>query len=187
MAFLAEKTKTRILKAGKLNNHIFSSGFTLIELIVVMSIISLLVLFAVPEFSHRIIRDDTKITVNQIVYNIENLRQNARIQNKDLYMCFQTATNFIYMGERPPAPDLPDTEASSRFPLPSDVRIDDIEFFIPPAQMNSTPCIRFDKKGYSDWAIIHLSDTDGRNFSLVVEPFLPTQIHKGYVRLDPGR
>lgn len=168
------------------------------ELIVVMVIMGLLMAFAMPEFSHRILRDDTETAVNQIVQHIQHLKQQAIVLNRDLYMCFDTTGNIIRIGgntdETPvfPPENVTDPEESSAFPetevqLPDDIRIDHVFFAHETAEPGSELCIRFYKKGYSDWAVIHLTNTEGRRFSFVIEPFLhKIQTYKGYVDLDQG-
>lgn len=191
------KKKTRTSKAGKLINPPYQAGFTLMELIVVMVIMGLLMAFAVPEFSHRILRDDAETTVNLIVQHIQHLKQQAVVQNRDLYMCFDTAANIIRIGENTdeaqisPPEIVTDPEESSTFPetevqLSDDIRIDHVSFAHETIETESDLCIRFYRKGYSDWAVIHLTNTEGQRFSLVIEPFLhKIHTHKGYVELDP--
>jgi prepilin-type N-terminal cleavage/methylation domain-containing protein len=173
-----------------LSNPPYQAGFTLMELIVVMVIMGLLMAFAVPEFSHRILRDDAETAVNLMIQHIQHLKQQAVVQNRDLYMCFDTTANIIRIGEKTDeAPVSP--EESSAFPetevqLSDDIRIDHVSFAHETIETESDLCIRFYKKGYSDWAVIHLTNTEGQRFSLVIEPFLhKIHTHKGYVELDP--
>lgn len=164
------KIKIKILKAGKLNKHIFQPGFTLMELIVVVFIISIMLAFAVPEVSQKFIRDDTEIAINWMVQNIEKLKQDACVNNNDMQMCLQSATNSIHISNKG---DSLESQDVTEFSLPDDITIDSIDFSVGKMDMDSNPCILFYKNGYSDWAVIHLSNVDGDTFSLVVQPFLP--------------
>ena len=58
--------------------------------------------------------------------------------------------------------------------LPLGVRIADVEF--PGKGIISTgeARIRFYAKGYSDKALLHLTDEEGATYTLLIEPFLPT-------------
>ena len=170
------------------------------ELIVVMFIISLMLVFALPELSHRIVRDDTELAINRIIQNIRKLKQEATSQNKDLYMCFQMANNIVSMGEISGEDQTLDDqtlenqtlenhtlapESSSSFTLTDEISIENIIFSDDRPYTEARPCIRFYKKGYSDWAVIHLSNDAGSHFSLVVQPFLhKIQTHEGYVDFD---
>jgi Tfp pilus assembly protein FimT len=176
------------------------------ELIVVIVIISLMLVFAVPEFSWKIMRDDTEIAVNRIVHNIQELKIQAPVQNRDLYMCFQTAANTISMGEHTLEENTEETwkeitwekqaldsentteYPTIEFPLPDNIRIDHVAFSDKKTDPGSEPCILFYKNGYCDWAVIHLSHMDGRDFSLMVQPFLhKIQTYEGHVPLDHVR
>ena len=150
-----------------------------------MFIISLLLVFALPEFSNKIMRDDTELALNRIIQNIQELKQKAAAQNKDMYMCFQMANNTVSMGEIHDEEQTSDTEEATAFTLAADISIENIIFSDDRPYTEARPCIRFYKKGYSDWAVIHLSNEDGRAFSLVVQPFLhKIQTHEGYVEFD---
>jgi prepilin-type N-terminal cleavage/methylation domain-containing protein len=168
-----------------LNNYSSQAGFTLIELIVVMFIISLLFVFALPDLSHRIMRDDTELAINRIIQNIQKLKQESAAQNKDLYMCFQMANNIVSMGEISDEDQISDPESGSSFTLTDNISIENIIFSDNRTNTETKPCIGFYKKGYSDWAVIHLSTENGKPFSLVVHAFLhKIQTHEGYVEFD---
>ena len=150
-----------------------------------MFIISLLFVFALPEVSHRIVRDDTELAINKIIQNIQKLKQESTAQNKDLHMCFQMANNIVSMGEISEEEQILPPESGSSFTLTDDISIENIIFSDNRADTGARPCIRFYKKGYSDWAVIHLSNEDGKRFSLVVQPFLhKIHTHEGYVEFD---
>lgn len=155
------------------------------ELIVVLVIISIMLMFAVPEFSGRLLRDHTETTLNWIVVNVGRLKTQARHQGKDLFMCVRPDTNTISIKETPSDPNAPDSGMISEFSLPEDVRLDGVDFNIPGQGADNANCIQFYKKGYSDHAIIHISDNDGKTFSCLIQPFLhKVTIYEGYIQFD---
>lgn len=155
------------------------------ELIVVLFIISIMLTFAVPEFSGKIFRSDTETTLNWIVFNVGKLKTESRHQGKDLFMCIHPDTNTISIKETPPDPDGSGSEAISEFSLPEDVRLDGADFNSPGQEADNDTCIQFYKKGYSDHAIIHISDNNGKMFSCIIQPFLhKVNIYEGYIRFD---
>jgi len=159
-----------------LNKPVSHSGFTLMELIVVLVIITVFLVFAIPGFSRKIFRDDKDITLNWIVLNAGKLKKDARLQGKDLFMCINTDTNTISIRQTPQGPDSDDTDVISEFVVPEDVTLDGVEFNRP-GKADNDSCVQFYKKGYSDHAIIHLTNTDGTAFSCLIQPFL----HKAMV------
>jgi len=179
------KIRTRILKVGKLNRVSPDSGFTLIELIAVLFIIGIMLAFTIPEFGQQLTRDDTKTALNWIVLNTGKLKTEARSQAKDFFMCINTDTNTISIHESLPVHGSQDSEAISDFPLPDDITLDGVEFNIPGQENRTRSCIQFYKEGYSDPAILHLSNTDGNKYSCLIQPFLhKVKIHDDYIRFE---
>ena len=153
------------------------------ELIVVIFLLSIMLTFAMPEFSGKIFRDDTETTLNWIIFNVSKFKKQAWHQGKDIFMCIHTDTNTISINGTPPDPDVSDTNILSEFTLPEDVRLDGVEFNSPGQEADTDGCIQFYKNGYSDQAIIHLSDNDGKTFSC----FIPAFLHKVTVHEDDIR
>jgi Tfp pilus assembly protein FimT len=150
-----------------------------------MFIISIMLVFVMPEFSHRILRDDSELAMNRIILNILKIKHDAISQNKNLYMCFNMENNNVRIGEIPDE-FIPDKDQTSTFfTIASDISIDNIILSGNRTYTESELCIRFYKKGYSDQAVIHLSDRAGKHFSLFVQPFLhKIQIQEGYADFD---
>jgi prepilin-type N-terminal cleavage/methylation domain-containing protein len=193
--YRAVKIKIRILKAGKVSNRSPDAGFTLMELIAVLFIISIMLSFAVPEFSRNMMRNDTKTTLNWIVFNVSKFKKEARHQGKDFSMCIP-ATNLIQIktesvGSESKDLELTDSELTeanilAEFLVPEDVTLDGVTFNRPGQEFDDDDaCIQFYGKGYSDHAIIHISDNDGNSFSCMIEPFLHrVKIYKEYVQFE---
>lgn len=182
MACLEEKVKTRILKAGKVSKISGSFGFTLLELIVVLFIISIMFGFAAPEFSQRLFRDDVETTLNWIVFNAGKLKADAKNRNKDFYMCINSVENIISIkadskenesfDEQIDKIGSSEREIKAELNVPENISIDRVEFRRSKEQTDDDLCIQFYKKGYSDHAIIHISDFDGNYYSCLIQPFI---------------
>jgi len=56
--------------------------------------------------------------------------------------------------------------------LPEDVRIIDIALYGSGEKRDGEVKIKFSKKGYMRYSLIHLGDKSDRKFTLVLEPFL---------------
>ncbi len=60
------------------------------------------------------------------------------------------------------------------FALPGDIRIMDVWQKEWGKQVDGEVAIRFTKKGYVEHTVIHLGAEDGREFTLILSPFLGT-------------
>jgi prepilin-type N-terminal cleavage/methylation domain-containing protein len=185
------KIKTKILKAGKVSKISADAGFTLMELIAVLFIISMMLAFAVPEFSRSMAGDDTKTTLNWIVFNVSKFKKEARQQGKDFSMCIHPDTNLIQIkteSKNSEPTDLESTQADilAEFLVPEDLTLGRVDFNRPDSESaDGDACIRFYGKGYSDHAIVHISDNDGNFFSCMIEPFLHrVKIYKEDVQFE---
>lgn len=162
------------------------AGFTLMELIAVLFIISIMLAFAVPEFSRNMMHNDTKTTLNWIVFNVSKFKKEARNQGKDFTLCI-LGTNLIQI--KTESIDSESTEANIRaeFLVPEDLTLDRVDFNRPGQESDNDydACIHFYKNGYSDHAIVHLSDNDGNFFSCMIQPFLHrVKIYNEYVQFE---
>jgi len=152
-----------------------NSGFTLIELIVVVIIMSVMLVFATPRLSGFIFPDDTNKIVRWIVVKARMLRNNAVQQQKDYVLNLDIDNNSLWIAD-----ESMDTEEALKlahengYPLPETVRLLDVEFPGQGKVTQGTAEIRFNKKGYADQAIVHIQGSDDRKISLFVEAFLPS-------------
>lgn len=166
-----------------------SAGFTLMELIAVLFIISIMLAFAVPEFSRNMMRNDTKTTLNWIVFNVSKFKKEARHQGKDFFMCIPD-TNLIQIKTGSTDPESTEADILAEFLVPEDLTLDRVDFNRPGQESDDDAaaedaCIHFYGKGYSDQAIIHISDNDGNFFSCMIQPFLHrVKIYNEYVQFE---
>ena len=149
-------------------------GFTLIEIIVVMVIISTIVFFSIPRLQSNLFFDQTKKVSRWIYVKVRDLKEISIREKKDYILHVDLDTNSFRMSRQ--SMDEEDT-IKKRLPpynLPEGVRILDVEF--PYNQVISTGSVdvMFYAKGYSDKALIHLTDENDRRISFLIEPFLPT-------------
>ena len=152
------------------------------ELIAVLFIISIMMAFTIPEFSQDLFRDDTETSLNWLVFNTGKLKTDARQQGKNLFMCIRTDTNTIGITQDPATKN---STVIREFSLPGGITLDGVEFNGPGQEDSSEACIQFYKEGYSDPAIVHLSDDRGNFFSCIIHPFLHTaDVQKGHVHFD---
>jgi prepilin-type N-terminal cleavage/methylation domain-containing protein len=155
--------------------HRANSGFTLIELIVVIVIMSVLLVFAMPRFSSFILTDNMDTVTRWLIFKANSLKNRAVKDQKYYVINVDLDNNRFWITDE----SMVDEEtlqhaADKSYNLPENVRILDVEFPGKGRTMQGIAEIFFYKKGYSDQAVIHIKGDDERKISLFVEPFLPS-------------
>lgn len=157
--------------AGSLSKYKKISGFTLIELIVVISIISTLLVFSFPLFRGFHLFSSSSSQVGDIARLIDDLKIRAVQQNVDFLMHMETGSNTIWVTHEGMDDETKEMAKEKGVKVSSDFSILDVELpGIKQAGVGEYQ-IRFKKQGYSDFVLIHIID-DKNNFTIKVEPFL---------------
>ena len=162
-----------------------TKGYTLIELIVVIVLIGIVMTLAMPRFRYSLLTDDLKSTTRKLTGMIMNLKNEAIRNQKIQELYFDLESNRCWVE----TPDMTEEEQyrarEKSFDLPTGVRIMDIVFRGEGKKMIGETLIRFTKKGYIQPSIIHLGSEDGREFTLVLNPFLGSvKVLKEYADIE---
>lgn len=148
-----------------------SLGFTLLELIVVISLFSIMLVLTVPRFHSTLFLDETKTSARWIIGKIQSLKEAAIRDQKQYTLHIDLDTErFWETDESMPAETLEST-ALNAAPLPDGLKIADIEYPIRGKIDSGQADITFYKEGHSDKVLIHLQD-GAKYISFLVEPFL---------------
>ncbi len=147
-----------------------TAGFTLIELIVVLSILAGLLVFSLPVFRKVDLFSNTDTQAGQIARLVNDLKNRAMENNTDIILHVETAGQTIWVSTQGMDEDALEEARSNGFSLPDGLVILDVEF--PDAKQSSADYqIRFRKQGYSDFALIHMNNGED-NLTLKIEPFI---------------
>ena len=165
------KARTSPGNRQRRTNNVHENGFTLLELIVVMSLLGIMLIFTVPRFHETLFLDKTKTGSRWIIGKIQALKEAALRNQKqyslhinlDLDQFWETAATMS-------AEELENAELNAS-PLPSGLKIADIEYPIRGKITSGQTEITFYKNGTSDKVLIHLQDGD-EYVSYLIEPFL---------------
>jgi prepilin-type N-terminal cleavage/methylation domain-containing protein len=171
-----------------------TGGFTLIELIVVMTLITIMLGFATPQLRSVLFVDGTKKTSRWMMITIPAIKTKAIREQELMVLGISIDQNNMWVVDPQPTPteknndedaelkDLSDLENADDlkeepakqniFKLPTDVHIVNVEFPNEDQISMGEVEINFYPQGYSDHAIIHLENNDGNRFSFLIEPFL---------------
>ena len=143
------------------------NGFTLIELIVVVAIISLLMGFAIPRLDGFLSEDNSKKEIRKFCSLAKELRGRAVKDKKDYILVLSPSSN-EYWVEPDDEKKLPKKfSTGKRFSIKG-AQIQGYDF----SRAKSIK-IRFYKKGYNDpFVIVFTTDTNQGIYSVVFQPFL---------------
>jgi len=170
--------------AGSLSNFKKSSGFTLIELIVVISIVAMLLLFSFPVFRDIVLFSDSATQVGDMLRLIDDLKKRAVDQNTDYFMHMNPGSGQVWVTNEDMDDEAKETAKGNGVFLLEEIDIIDVEFPGTRETRKMEHRIRFRKQGYSDFALIHIIENQ-KNITLKIEPFLSqAQLLNNHIYLE---
>lgn len=182
---------TLISQAGKMFHRRIpyrknANGFTILELMIVIVIAGLMLSITVPVVRETLLHDNLKTASRKLVATISWLRSKSVSEYRDHILMFKIDEPQKYWHEASNMDEaqlLDVREQATTFP--DDVRIVDIDFFGTEKIINGEIGIKFSKKGYIGYTLIHLADKSDRKFTLIIEPFLgKVKIMEDYLNFE---
>ena len=167
-----------------LRHNSFNKGYTLIELVLVLVLLSLMFGLAIPKFRQAVMSDSLNATSLRLIGLVQDLREKA-ISDQVSYVLHLDLRAKKLWSFATDATEEEQLEALERaYQLPGEVKIEDIWSWSK-GKIYEEAVIHFSKKGYIEQSMIHLQAEDGRQLSLELTPFLGSiKIHEGYVDFD---
>jgi prepilin-type N-terminal cleavage/methylation domain-containing protein len=156
---------------GALSNH---RGFSLIELVAVISVLSIMLFLTLPGFDVFSRQDDLKGAARWIMGQAPALKAKAMEDRKAYLLILDLDNNTMMVSSGEPLAEGEERPVLKSHSLSETVRLKAVTFPGAGLITSGQPEIRFYPKGYCDKAILHLQDGNNQSFSLVLEPFLNT-------------
>lgn len=148
-------------------------GFTLIELIVVVSLISLMLFFALPRLNSDLLDDDINTTSRWIILKVRTLKDRAHLEQKSYVLHLDMNTNRLWVSNASMTEEELEKAAGSAYQLPEGIQLLDVEY--PSGKIATGEAeIWVFENGYSEKALIHLSDSANDIRTFLIEPYLPS-------------
>ena len=165
------KARTSPGNGQRTTNNAHENGFTLLELIVVMSLLGIMLIFTVPRFHETLFLDDTKTGSRWIIGKIQALKEAAIRNQKQYSLHINLDTEQFWETDASMSAEDLENAALNASSLPSGLKIADIEYPIHGKINSGQADITFYKNGTSDKVLIHIQDGDQYE-SYLIEPFL---------------
>jgi general secretion pathway protein H len=172
----------------KRNVDRIEEGFTLIELIVVMVLISTVTAFAIPKLRSSLFTDQLRATARQFIGLVAETGQEARTSRSAVELRFDREQHLFTAA--PAAGRIADAplERYAELRLAESVQVVDITSAHGGKKTVGELVIRFSSRGYVDKTVVHLRDDSGDELSVILSPFLGvTRVLEGYVSLEDDR
>jgi len=156
-------------------------GYTLIELVVVMALISIMFFFAMPRFRDNVLTDQVRKTSRWVITQTRHLKHQSVREKKDYILHVDMDSHKLWISSLDMEEEALEKAEEEAFQLPEDVEVLDVEFPDRGKISTGQADIYFYAKGYSDKALIHMQQDSDRQVSFLIEPFLPqTQYIEDY-------
>ncbi|MCI5211801.1 MAG: type II secretion system protein GspH [Candidatus Electrothrix sp. ATG2] len=167
-------------------------GFTLLELIIVMALISLTASFAVPKIQSSLYTNELSASAQRFVGLVTEAGQEARAKHTAFALRFDAEANTFSAVPVNTGPETTAEEADKgylRAKLDDSVTLAGIETRREESlPERSETGIFFTTKGYTEKAAIHFEGENGDQLTVLLSPFLGTaRILEGHVSLQDDR
>lgn len=162
-----------------------NSGYTLIELVVVISLISIMLFFAVPRFQGAVFTDNTRKFSRWIITTIRSLKAAAVRDQKRYILNVNLDTGKFWVASDSMSEEELQNAEKDGYSLPEDVRIIDMEFPFKGKITGGQVEISFYKADYSDKVMIHIENDSRKQMSFLIEPFLSgVKLYESYIGFE---
>lgn len=162
-----------------------NNGFTLIELIVVISLISIMLFFFIPGFNNAVLPDNKKEAARLIISTVKELRHRSIRTQKLFFLNISLDTNRIWVSNESMDREEFYNAEEKGYQLSDNVEVLDLEYPEKGKISSGVADICFYKNGYSDKVFIHIEDNDNNRISLLIEPFLSkVKLYDEYVGFE---
>jgi prepilin-type N-terminal cleavage/methylation domain-containing protein len=154
-------------RAGNLNKP---AGFTLLELVVVMLIVATMLGLVLPGTSWFFMRSDLKTSSRRLAGVVAEARSQAMLERRVQELTMDL-DNGVFWTSAAGDSDKSDFEPTRKHALEGEVRFMDVRKSDDEQRSSGQVALRFQPKGLTEPAVIHLAGSGERVQTLIVKPF----------------
>jgi prepilin-type N-terminal cleavage/methylation domain-containing protein len=163
-----------IITKPRKNRQSAKTGFTLIELMVVMLLISIILAVAIPRFEGGLLQDPVKQFSRKLIGTVRSLRFAAVQTQKQQTLIVDLNAQQLYVASPAMQAETEEPVAPKKsFKLPDSLALVAVEFSSSDRITTGNAQIHFYPAGYSDHAFIRLESGNEDRYTFVVQPLLP--------------
>lgn len=153
-------------------------GFTLIELVVVISLVSILLFFSIPRLDISLFKDRNRELSAWIILTVRSLKEVSFREQQTYAMALDFDNNRMWVASADAVDEAP---AENKQSLPKGFRLLGLAYPEQDKIITGVAKIHFYPMGYSDAALIHVEDNNNNRITYQIEPFLAhVKIHEEY-------
>lgn len=149
------------------------TGFTLIELMVVMLLISIVLAVAIPRFEGGPFQDPTKKLSRWMINTVRHLRSAAIQQQTVQALVIDLNHQRVWISHEGMSEEALSTAEDKAMTIDKSIQIRNVQYPDREPLAYGTVEIRFYPQGYSDRALIQLETDDAEQLTFLIEPLLP--------------
>jgi len=165
--------------------HSCSKGFTLVELVAVIALISLMLFFTMPNFQSAMGDQESKKASRRLMATIQELKEKALAERKLYVLHINLDAGRMWESGEVLSEESPPEKQDQGYEFPEGLKILDVEYPVKGKVSIGVADICFYKDGYSDKALIHIEDEDNEQMTFLVEPFLSKiKIYDSYANFE---
>ena len=162
-----------------------NSGFTLIELTVVISLISIMLFFSVPRFRNAVLTDNVNNTSRWIIGKVRVLKEYSTSKQKLCILHVNMDSNKMWVSDETMTQEDLERAHEKGFEIPEDIKVINVEYPQKGIISAGQADICFYRAGYSDKVLIRIQGDDDQKISFLIEPFLPkVKLYEKYVDFE---
>nr|WP_320191691.1 prepilin-type cleavage/methylation domain-containing protein [uncultured Desulfobacter sp.] len=152
------KSKNGSWATACLGFHINCFGFTFVELMVIIGILTTALLFSVPIFRQIHLTSEASDHVSGMLLFFENLKLRAMVENKNFTLYVDSGSGKMYVVDDTMDEDARQDALNNGVSLNGDLQLLNLEFPDDNTRPRDDKAICFFSKGYSDRALIHVRE-----------------------------
>ncbi|MBF0232325.1 MAG: type II secretion system protein [Desulfamplus sp.] len=160
------------------------SGFTLLELIVVLAVIGTVLFITLPKFRTLTFGNDSNRQLNLLLNTVRDLKIRSISDDIDYILHLDSDRSVIWITSSDMPSDIMDKAREKGQPLPQSLYLTGVDIYGTPDHSREDEYrILFSRYGYCDMALIHIRDRESMDeLTVVIEPFLSdTKIIRRYI------